>query len=269
VSLLVRTWNLFHGNAVPPERRAFLESMVRLVTADRPDVLCLQEVPVWALRRLEGWSEMHVVGDVAARPSIGPIPSTAEMGRVLTELNHGVLRSTCTGQANALLLAPSLRVLAHEVLVLNPSRFRREQARWLGLDLVTRLVWAKERRICQAVRIALPDGGTALVSNLHATSCTADQRLPDAELRRAASFVDALAHPDEPILFCGDVNVRPSRSRTLAELQSWGFSEPRDGIDQVLVRGLPATPAVAWPQERRRLDGRVLSDHAPVEAVVG
>jgi len=46
VPLLVRTWNLFHGNAVPPERRAFLEEMVRLAAADGPDVLALQEVPV-------------------------------------------------------------------------------------------------------------------------------------------------------------------------------------------------------------------------------
>ena len=37
--LVVRTWNLFHGNTVPPGRRAFLEEMVRLVTADGPEVL--------------------------------------------------------------------------------------------------------------------------------------------------------------------------------------------------------------------------------------
>ena len=28
--LLVRTWNVFHGNAVPPERRAFLDRVVQL-----------------------------------------------------------------------------------------------------------------------------------------------------------------------------------------------------------------------------------------------
>ena len=46
MSLLVRTWNVFHGNASPPERHGFLEQMVRLATEDRPDVLCLQELPV-------------------------------------------------------------------------------------------------------------------------------------------------------------------------------------------------------------------------------
>jgi len=71
VPLVVRTWNLFHGNAVPPGRRAYLEEMVRLVTGDDPDVVCLQEVPVWALRRLEGWSDMAAFGAVAARPRLG------------------------------------------------------------------------------------------------------------------------------------------------------------------------------------------------------
>ena len=84
--LLVRTWNLFHGNAVPPERRAFLEQMVRLASADRPELLCLQEVPVWALGRLAAWSGMTAVGVVAARaPLMCPVtvrpavPSTAAL----------------------------------------------------------------------------------------------------------------------------------------------------------------------------------------------
>ena len=46
--MLVRTWNLFHGNALPPERRTFFDEMITLATADDPDVLCVQEVPVWA-----------------------------------------------------------------------------------------------------------------------------------------------------------------------------------------------------------------------------
>ncbi len=60
--LLVRTWNVFHGNADPPERRAFLAQMVQVVSADAPDVVCLQEVPVWALGRLGGWSGMIAFG---------------------------------------------------------------------------------------------------------------------------------------------------------------------------------------------------------------
>ncbi len=43
--------------------------MVRLATVDEPDVLCVQEVPAWALRDF-------TVGALAARPFMGPIPIT-------------------------------------------------------------------------------------------------------------------------------------------------------------------------------------------------
>src|SRR5439155_602785 len=76
--VLIRSWNLFHGNSVPPQREAFLDEMLRLVTADDPDVLCVQEVPAWELGRF-------TAGDVAARPAIGPLPIPAELGRRLTE----------------------------------------------------------------------------------------------------------------------------------------------------------------------------------------
>src|SRR5437588_4538766 len=117
--------------------------MVRLASAGRPDVLCLQELPVWSLGLLDDWSGMIAVGDVAARPTIGPFPSTAEIGRRITELDHGLLRSAFTGQATALLLGGSLLVAEHEVVVLNPRSYRRRLARRLRLDLAARLAWAK------------------------------------------------------------------------------------------------------------------------------
>jgi endonuclease/exonuclease/phosphatase family metal-dependent hydrolase len=133
---------------------------------------------------------------------------------------------------------------------------------------VARLGWAKERRVCQAVRLELPDGQTTLVSNLHATGFP-DERLADAELLRAAVFAHGLARPDELCFLAGDFNVRPGRSRTLAELTKpeWGFSEPTEGIDQILVRGADGR-VERWPADRRRVDGRLLSDHAPVEVRV-
>jgi endonuclease/exonuclease/phosphatase family metal-dependent hydrolase len=271
LALLVRTWNLFHGNAVPPERRAFLEEMVRLASADGPDVVLLQEVPAWALGRLDAWSGMTAVGEVAARPSLGPLPSTAELGRVITSLNHGLFRSAFSGQANAILVRPPLRVLERRSIVLNTLRFRRIQARWLALAPAARLAWANERRVCQALRIRRADASTALVANLHVTSYPPDERLADAELLRAATFVDALAEPDEPIVLGGDLNVTAARSWTLAELvkPEWGFARPGSGIDHILVRGAEAGPPERWPPERRQLDGRLLSDHAPVELRIG
>ncbi|HKI92332.1 MAG TPA: endonuclease/exonuclease/phosphatase family protein [Gaiellaceae bacterium] len=266
--LLVRTWNVFHGSAASPERAGYLEEMVRLAVADGPDVVCLQELPVWALDRLEVWSGMAAVCAVAAPPRLGPLPWPAELGRRVTAANQGLLRSAFTGQANGVLVARRLRVLDTETLVLNARRFRAAQARWLGLDLVARLAWAKERRVCQAVRIGLPDRGTALVGNLHATSYPADERLADAELRRAATFLEGLARPEEPLVLCGDANVLPGRSRTLHDLVADGFSNPAPGIDHVLARGFAAAAPQTWPDERRRVAGRLLSDHAPVEVML-
>jgi endonuclease/exonuclease/phosphatase family metal-dependent hydrolase len=265
--LLVRTWNVFHGNAFPAERDAFLEEMVRLASTDRPEVLCLQEVPVWALERLGDWSGMKVYAAVAAPPRVGPVPSSAELGRRLTDLHHGRLRSAFSGQANAILVDPRLRALDRISVVLNSRPFRSAQARWLGLDLVARLAWAKERRVCQALRLGLPDGRLALVANLHATGLP-DDRLADAELFRAASFADGLARPGEICVLAGDFNVRAARSRTLAALAGaeWGFTEALEGLDQVLVRGAELEACERWPAERRRFGSRVLSDHSPVEA---
>jgi endonuclease/exonuclease/phosphatase family metal-dependent hydrolase len=267
--LLVRTWNVFHGNSVPPEREGHVEQAVRLVTADAPDVVCLQEVPVWALERLGEWSGMTVYGEVAAPPRLGPFPSTAEIGRRITRLDQGFLRSAFSGQANAILLGPALRGFASYALELNSRLFRAAQARMLGLDVVARLSWAKERRVCHAVRAHAGDGRVVVVANLHATGVP-DDRLPDAEVLRAASYADGLARPGEVCVLAGDFNVWPARSRTLADLASpeWGFSAPGPKLDQILVRGAHAAAPVVWPLERRRVDGRLLSDHAPVEVEV-
>ena len=64
--------------------------------------------------------------------------------------------------------------------------------------------------------------------------------------------------------------MRPGTGDTYGELRDWGFSQPLAGsIDQILVRNAPSTHPEAWPVERRRVDGRLFSDHAPVELHVG
>jgi endonuclease/exonuclease/phosphatase (EEP) superfamily protein YafD len=229
----------------------------------------LQEVPAWALRRLGDWSDRTAVGDVAAPPTLGPVPSTYWIGHALTALNPGLLRSAFSGQANAILVAPRIRIEARERLVLNPAAFRHREARRLGLGVLPRLAWAGERRVAQAVRVALPDGRTALVGNLHATSYPPDDRLPEAELRRAAEWVDGLARPEDVVVLGGDLNQRVGTSSLLEELGGEGYSAPGPGIDHILVRGAELErPLTHWPDERRLLEGRLLSDHAPVEVTI-
>jgi endonuclease/exonuclease/phosphatase family metal-dependent hydrolase len=252
--VLVRCWNLYHGNSSPPGRVNRIERMVRLASADRPDVLCLQEVPAWALHRLADWSGLTVVGDVAQRPAVGPLPSTARIGKALTACHPGLFRSAFAGQANAILT--SFDVLGRWRAVLNP----RDVRRGAGVDALARLAWAKERRICQAVRVRLPDGRTAVVANLHATG--GDPAITRAEIDRGTAFATGLAAPDEPVVLAGDFNHAP-------DLAGFGFDAPGPGIDHILVRGATAGELRAWPEDRRRIDGAVHSDHAPVEREVG
>jgi endonuclease/exonuclease/phosphatase family metal-dependent hydrolase len=237
VPLLVRTWNLFHGNTVPVARHAHLEEMVRLVCVDEPDIVCLQEVPIRALRHLAAWSGMHAIGAVAARPRL----ASAELGHRITRLHHGLFRSAFTGQANAILLARHLHV--------DDTRAWTISRRGEG-----------ERRVCQIVHA--PEVGT--IVNFHLTNELAEQ-----QFQRTAAHINDVAAAGEPVIICGDTNVRPGEGETYDALRSWGFSEPAPSIDQILVRGLPSTPPVVWPEERRRVDGRLLSDHAPVELSVG
>jgi endonuclease/exonuclease/phosphatase family metal-dependent hydrolase len=231
-SLLVRSWNLFHGNSVPPQRRGFLDEMVTLATADHPDVLCVQEVPAWALDRF-------TVGDLASRPPLG-----TEAGRVLTA--------------------------AHYVHRLNPRAYRARRAELLGLDRVARWTWAKEARIVQVVRIRV-HGRHLLIANTHCTGYAGDSRIPDDELLAAAWFTESVARPDDVVVLAGDFNLEPGRSRALAVLTGPGrrYSAPGPGIDHILVRGAAASGLRLWPEERRRtVDGTLLSDHAPVELEV-
>ena len=254
-NVLIRSWNLFHGNSSPPGRRSYLEEMVRLAIEDDPDVVLLQEVPVWALDRLGEWSGMAAIGDVARRPTFGPIPIPAEVGRLLTSVHPGVLRSAFSGQGNAILLASQLHPVSHEVLTLNPRPFRTEAARQLELPARRRIAWARERRICSLVRV---EGGL-VVANLHATSSPHDVRLPEAELTRAFAFVEERVHDGDVAVVGGDFNVDGPRAAPA------GWSEPGPRIDHLIVRGGRPSPVRVWPDERRSRAGMLLSDHAPVE----
>ena len=233
MALLVRSWNVFHGNVHPPDHGSHLHTMIRLGTADRPDVLCLQEVPLWALARLERWSGMRARWVVTRRSLLPPW-----LAGVLTRLHNGLLRSALAGQANAILLAPALEPLGHRLLRIDEDR---QEPRWCHAVLTRELVLA----------------------NLHATNDFRDPAVPAGEIRRAEAFVATLAGR-LPCVLAGDFNLR---TRDLDALPGW--SELGGGIDHVLVRGLAATPLAVWPEERRRVNGRVLSDHAPVELRIG
>src|SRR5215211_6164811 len=186
--MLVRTWNLFHGNTVPPGRQAYLEEMVGLASADRPTALLLQEIPLWALPQLEQWSGMASLSEVAHRTPLG-----ARLGGAVTRINPGLLRSAVSGQANAILLDPALEVFDYHALVLNPLDFRKQQP--VGVE--AQLAWAKERRVLQAVRVRLTDERRMLPGNLHATHYLGSRAPATHEVRRAREFFLALTQTGE------------------------------------------------------------------------
>lgn len=176
MALLVRSWNLFHGNTHPVGRRSRLEAMVRLACDDDVDVVCLQELGVWSLARLELWSGLHASTAVSRRACL-----PARLAGAITRLHQGLFRSALEGQAQAILT--------------------RGPAEALGALRVSEGL--REHRIVNAVRY-----GGAVIGNVHATNDFRDPRVPRAEIERASAFLDSLARPGEPRILAGDFNLR-------------------------------------------------------------
>ena len=234
MSLLIRSWNVHHGMTSPPTRRNYLEQAIRLISSDHPDVVCLQEVPLWGRRQLESWSDMTMIWHSSRRVWFPP-----RLGGWITGLNQGLFRSAVSGQANAILLDPRLQPL---------------EQRWTAISRGRR-----ERRICQAVRLQ----GMA-IANLHASGVAHQPEVGAAETLRALAFVESLAQPGDALVFAGDFNLSP---RQLPDLP--GFSSPGPHIDHIFVRGAEAGSLEVWPEAHRVVEAGLLSDHAPVELRVG
>jgi endonuclease/exonuclease/phosphatase family metal-dependent hydrolase len=226
VAHLIRTWNVFHGNASPPRRRSYLRPAISLAIEGEPAVVCLQELPVWSLARLAAWSGYQVFGAVARR---GAPP--AEVSGWITRQWQGVIRSAIAGQANAILVRPDLHALPIGSVQVSDG--------------------PRERRVVQLARIA----EIGLVANTHLTQ--RDRDATSAEIRRMRGYAEGHAEPGEAIVLAGDLNV----PAPIVE----GYSAAAPGLDQVLVCGAAVSAPVVWPTARRMHNGLVLSDHAPVE----
>ena len=236
--LLVRSWNLYHGRTHPQSDTLHLEQMVRLITADAPDVVALQEVPLWAVRRLDDWSGMSASWAMTMPALLGPL------ARRVTAADPVRFRSSLTGQANALLVNPHFELGRHRRAVLNPGLARKD---WL--------LRGGQRRVCHALDVDVR-GERIVLANLHSSNHP-DAELVEKEIERAEAFLADAAL----CVLCGDFNVKRHPVPS--------FTQPIEGIDQILVRGLELERGPeALPEERRLVAGVVLSDHAPVEAVI-
>jgi len=198
--MLILTWNLYHGRAVPPAGRDLLADYALAIAAWEWDVALLQEVPPWWPPRLAS-----VAG--------------AESRTALTSRNAGlsVRRWTATrwpdlvksngGGANAILVraGPTRSITEH----------RQKRLR----------VWP-ERRVVHAVRLA----GGLWVGNLHAQVHSEERAQSD--VAAAAEAMRGWAVGGAFVLG-GDLNVREPRAPGLRRAGG-------HGVDHVLAEGLAA-----------------------------
>jgi hypothetical protein len=259
VTVRALTWNLFHGRDFPPNPALFTWRS-RLTGRPERDAAHVQ-LNRDLLREFAGllarWR-----WDVAVLQECPPRWSTA-------------LASACCASAHRALTARNwLLPLTSAIARVNPDLI----ASWEGgsnLTLVRNgeiverrsLVVRRlpERRVMAFARLA----SGLCVANLHASG-------PDglaapeihAAARRAVDWSNA-----SPLLFGGDLNLRPEGSPLFADLERrFALRPPLPGsIDHLLARGLAVVdpPRAAAPEDREvEVEGLAvrLSDHAPVTA---
>jgi len=290
-------WNLFHGRDFPPDpalftwrsrllraternkthvqiNRDLADEFAALLAGAEWDVALLQECPprfAEPLARACG-AESHMA--LTSRNSFGRLRAAA------AHLNPDLIASG-EGGSNLTLVRPAgaspLRcaLSAHDT-----DKAQRKGEGWGGIVERRALAiragrpgpWGPERRAMAFTRTA----SGLCVANLHATNDRPEMAAEDVLLaaRTAAGWAG-----DAPLLFGGDLNLRPAEDAALfAELRDrFGLDTPVTApraIDHLLGRGLEVVAAPAqWPPERRDIEceglALRLSDHAPVVARFG
>jgi endonuclease/exonuclease/phosphatase family metal-dependent hydrolase len=259
VPIRVITWNLFHGRDHPPDpglltwrsrltrrtergathaqlNRDLLDEFIAVLARRDWDIALLQECP-------PRWAK--------------PLTSAfdAQSHRVLTSRNWFLPATQALARWNPDLIA-SWEGGCNLTLVRSDAITERSA-------LVIRRL--PERRLLALTRL---ESGL-VVANLHASGNPA---LAEEEVRSAASAAKQFARR-MPLIFGGDLNLRPSATTLFDELARNGFTPPTapDAIDHLLASGLSSVgPPFSWPPEDRELQferlAARLSDHAPVEA---
>jgi endonuclease/exonuclease/phosphatase family metal-dependent hydrolase len=260
-------WNLFHGRDFPPDPELFTwrSRLLRIternathVQVNRElraefaamlskaewDVALLQEAPPRFAAPLAGACGAQAHRVLTSRNGLGRLRAAA------ASLNPDLIASG-EGGSNLTLVRPRGALGAIE------------ERRGLAIH-----EGRPERRAMAMTRTA----SGVCIANLHATNDVPDLAVED--VLRAADAATEFAG-GAPLLFGGDLNLRPGQSPEAFErlAERFGLGEPTGptAIDHLLGRGLSAVePVRAWPAERRELSEAGLalriSDHAPIEA---
>ena len=273
--LRVLGWNLFHGRDRAPEpklhtlrsrllrrtehgvthaqvNRDLFEQFAQVLADADWDVALLQECPPrWAEElAIHCRAEAHL----ALTSRNLPVPLRGAQ-RLAARLNPDLIASWEGGSNLTLVRGPALTPLIAE---------RRR-------TLLTR---RPETRRMAFTRLR----SGVCIANLHASEAVP---AAEEEVRRAAVTAIAWA-AGRPLIFGGDLNLRPATSPALFEAlaREHGLREPtaRRTVDHLLVRGLEIVePPAQWAPERREVPDPTappgepalpvrLSDHAPLEA---
>ncbi|MGN6816158.1 MAG: endonuclease/exonuclease/phosphatase family protein [Solirubrobacterales bacterium] len=260
-------WNLFHGRDHPPDPalRSWRSRLLRLDERNATHVQVNRDLTrEFATLLASAQWDVALLQECPPRFA-EPLAAAcgAEWHRALTSRNSfGALRALLARQ-NPDLIA-SGEGGSNLTLVRVPGKLggiaeRREIAIHEG---------EPERRTMAFTRTA----SGVCIANLHATNDW--PRLAVADVLRAARAASEWAG-EEPLVFGGDLNLRPAKQPHLFERlrEEFGLEgEPTapEAIDHVFCRGLEMLePPAQWPPEKRELplDGRSLrlSDHAPVQ----
>jgi endonuclease/exonuclease/phosphatase family metal-dependent hydrolase len=278
------SWNLFHGRDFPPDpalftwrsrllgveernathvqvNRELVAEFAALLAAAEWDVALLQECPPRFAATLAETCGAEAHRALTSRNSLSPL-------RTLIARHNPDLIASGEGGSNLTLVRTPFRCALcgpepHKAHRNSGVTERRELAVHEGRP---------ERRAMAFTRIALGDGSQLCVANLHATNDRPD--LATDDVLRAAEAATEWAG-DSPLLFGGDLNLRPAEDPAAFEALRERFdldapTHPR-AIDHMLTRNLEIVqPPNAWVAEQRELprDGLRLrlSDHAPVQA---
>ncbi len=268
MELTVLCWNLFHGRDFPPDPalRSRRSRFLRIDEANETHVQVNRDLTAEfaTLLASAAW-DVAMLQECPPRFA-GPLAraSGAEYHRVLTSRNELGFWRALLARQNPDLIA-SNEGGSNTTLVRVPGKLG-------GIAAMRELeihAGEPERRAMAFTRTA----AGVCIANLHATNDIPTLAVADVLL--AAEAASGWAG-DAPLIFGGDLNLRPAEDPDLfAKLAAdFGLASPTTGpraIDHVLVRGLDVIAAPAqWPPERRELslDGKALrlSDHAPVEA---
>jgi endonuclease/exonuclease/phosphatase family metal-dependent hydrolase len=278
------SWNLFHGRDFPPDPALFTwRSRLLRVTERNATHLQVNRELSGDFAAILAAAEWDVALLQECPPRFAaPLAEAckAEAHRVLTSRNSfGALRSLAAS-LNPDLLA-SAEGGSNLTLVRSPFRCAlwtsevRKAHRKGGIVERRRMeihAGRPERRAMAFTRIAVGADVQLCVANLHATNDVT--ALATEDVLHAAEAATEWAG-DSPLLFGGDLNLRPAEDpavfETLHERFGLAGVTGPHAIDHLLARGLETIePAAPWPPERRELqrDGLALrlSDHTPVQA---